>query len=223
MIEGVITLVTEEIMMRSASEIVAAMDDGMVEDLEKYYDELDGNSRIVRNKYEIKLLGEGNSAYVMKVTDIHSGAVFALKVGYWTTHRSVRTYIPDGWIGEALSDFAEIVRVYGYDDYYCLMEYVYGDVGGDLMDTELVELDYVGKMDRLIQKVYEYGYGVSDLHLDNVIVDASGDIRVIDVGGYYVLSENYVTLEEVMVEFAKDSENLRNHRDYGAKWYTRWD
>lgn len=218
----------DDLMVVSAAEILKVMDKGLLDDLEIFYDEwasesLVETSRIVRGMYELSFLGEGKSGYVLKIVDLHLGTPFAIKIGYLDASDNRRNYVADGWIGSGLSDVPNIVNVYGYDERFCLMEYIGGELACDFTNDELVDMDYLGKMERLIREVYRYGYGVFDLHLDNVIVDASYDFRVIDVGGYSVLSENDVSLEAVLEEFAKDSENMRKHRDFGPKWYMEWD
>lgn len=142
------------------------------------------DSCIVIDRFELLKFNYGNTADILRITDLTTGDMMAWKVGRIDrADVGSRLYIADGEILRGLSDCEFVVDVYAYRHDFVLMEYVDGYLLSELDKEYRHEL--VDKVESCMDEMYELGYVAFDVHTDNVMVDMDDRLVFIDVGEYF--------------------------------------
>ena len=142
------------------------------------------DSCIVIDRFELLKFNYGNTADILRITDLTTGDMMAWKVGRIDrADVGSRLYIADGEILRGLSDCEFVVDVYAYRHDFVLMEYVDGYLLSELDKEYRHEL--IDKVEYCMDEMYEMGYVAFDVHTDNVMVDMDDRLVFIDVGEYF--------------------------------------
>lgn len=142
------------------------------------------DSCIVIDRFEILKFNYGNTADILRITDLTTGDMMAWKVGRIDRGDvGSRLYLADGEILRGLSDCEFVVDVYAYRHDFVLMEYVDGYLLSELDKEYRHEL--IDKVEYCMDEMYEMGYVAFDVHTDNVMVAMDDRLVFIDVGEYF--------------------------------------
>lgn len=152
-----------------------------------------GDSMIVLDRFEMIWVNEGNTAEIIRVTDLETGDRYVWKVGRFIRDDDCRLYVADGEILRGLSGCEFVVGVYAYRHDFVLMDYVDGYMLSE-MDKEYRH-DVVEIMGSYFDEVFRNGYIPYDVHTDNVMVDGSGRVVLIDVGEYFEIGNTVIDYE----------------------------
>lgn len=140
--------------------------------------------------YDIYFCGDGSSGFVYMFESRDRSECFALKVAHVNTtdQEAFNEKLFDGEMLRELSFYPQIVDVYGYGDYWVMMEYVsghsfYDELGYTDDDMEDRVLDVMEGVGELMREVYDVeGIYMFDVHADNVLVDGKGNFKIVDAG-----------------------------------------
>lgn len=149
-----------------------------------------GDSMTVLDRFELVWINEGNTAEIIRITDLETGDRYAWKVGRFIRDDDCRLYVADGDILRGLSDCDFVVDVYAYRHDFVLMDYVDGYLLSE-MDKEYRH-DVVEIIGSYFDEVFRNGYIPYDVHTDNVMVEDSGRLVLIDVGEYFEIGNAIV-------------------------------
>ncbi|XP_035208817.1 serine/threonine-protein kinase MRCK alpha-like isoform X2 [Stegodyphus dumicola] len=159
--------------------------------------------RLSRDDFEVlKVIGRGAFGEVAVVKHKTTGKVYAMKIlnkwemlkraetACFQEERDVLVYGDKRWITNLHFAFQDDNNLYFLMDYYC---------GGDLL-TLLVKFEdrlpedmakfYIVEMILAIHSIHKLGYVHRDIKPDNVLLDASGHIRLADFGSCLKLLED---------------------------------
>lgn len=159
--------------------------------------------QLARLRSEFEQLGSGACGTVFKIAE-----GYALKVNFTGFCSWDSDELQDGVILEALQGVPLVPTLYTYeqDNKYMLVQLIDGitikDAGrGELPSLGLKEFDSAGfmrKAEDFYKEAVKRGYYPKDLHNENVMVDRSGAVWVVDVGLFYkTTSERYQGRKEV--------------------------
>ena len=153
----------------------------------------EGNIKKLREEFEE--LGSGACGTVFKLAE-----GYALKVNFTGYCSWDSDELQDGVILEALQGVPLVPTLYTYEhnNKYMLIQLIDGitvkDAGrGELPSLGLKTFDSQGFMDKaeaFYEQCMERGYYPKDLHNENVMVDRSGAVWVVDVGLFFKASSD---------------------------------
>ncbi|MCY8035062.1 protein kinase domain-containing protein [Bacillus sonorensis] len=142
-------------------------------------------NKLVKKPAEIELIGKGRSAYVFKLTD--QGREMALKV-FFPEFR--KTAEKEAEIYKKLSDSSYYPDIYETGHSYILMEYIQGHTFYECLNKGIpIQDDMIKEVDRALNDARRRGLNPSDIHLRNLILTPSGQIKVIDVARFLQTKE----------------------------------
>nr|WP_202049230.1 phosphotransferase [Bacillus glycinifermentans] len=144
------------------------------------YDTKKRFNKLVQKPDDITLIGKGRSAYVFKLND--QGKEMALKVFFPEFQKTAEK---EAEIYKRLSGSSYYPDIYETGRSYILMEYIKGHTFYECLHQGIpIDDEMVMEVDRALHDARLAGLNPSDIHLRNLILTPSGQVKVIDVARF---------------------------------------
>ncbi|TDQ42957.1 protein kinase family protein [Aureibacillus halotolerans] len=127
---------------------------------------------------ELIFAGKGRSAYVFRI----KGTSKVLKVFFTPFHHIAQE---EAAIYRQLQGLSFYPTLYEYGDGYLVIEYIEGQTFYScLIHGHPVEKAHIEAVDEALSAARERGLNPSDIHLQNIILTPSGEVKLIDVARF---------------------------------------
>lgn len=153
---------------------------------------------MIGNYVVVKRLGKGEEGIVYKVRDNFSGGDRVLKIYHPEVNKldDIKKYCKKL---EKLSSIDGVIKYYhaGFIDtnnqekyFYTVMDYFAGEILADKKQLPLFRsLKIIKRLVEIVEQCHKVGVYVGDLHGENILIDESDNLRIIDVNVKRSLTE----------------------------------
>lgn len=135
-------------------------------------------NRLIGNDHSLTLIGKGRSAFVFQIKSTEK----VIKVFF---PNQVHLAIEEAIIYQKLSGIHYYPNTYDFGANYIVLDYIEGKTLFDCLSQGIIITErHVKEIDRAIELARNQGLNPSDIHLRNILLTYSGDIKVIDVARF---------------------------------------
>jgi predicted Ser/Thr protein kinase len=139
---------------------------------------VNGMTKLIKYDSSLNFIGEGRSAVVFRIQSTD----YALKVFF---PKQEQTAIEEAKIYQQLQTISYFPTLYGSGNNYIVIDYIEGTTLFDCLRTGTkVTPEQIQEIDEALQSARECGLNPSDIHLKNIMISTSGEIKLIDVARF---------------------------------------
>ena len=154
-------------------------------------------NRLIGNDHSLTLIGKGRSAFVFQINSTEK----VIKVFF---PNLVHLAIEEATIYQKLSGIHYYPNTYDFGANFIVLDYIDGKTLFDCLSQGIVITEmHLKEVDQAIEMARERGLNPSDIHLRNILLTSSGEIKVIDVARFRQMKTcmNWLYLKKSYYQF----------------------
>ncbi|WLD92784.1 protein kinase family protein [Alkalihalobacillus sp. AL-G] len=133
------------------------------------------SNHLLNKPHQLKLVGKGRSAFVFKIESEDK----VIKVFFPEFHHLAKQ---EAKIYRQLDDSVYFPKIYETGPNFIIMEYIEGHTFYECLNNGIpITTSMIKKVDKALNHARSKGLNPSDIHLRNLILTISGEVKVIDV------------------------------------------
>ncbi|MBM7661495.1 putative Ser/Thr protein kinase [Bacillus mesophilus] len=142
------------------------------------FTQVKGMTKLIKYDPSLDFIGEGRSAVVFRI----QSSDYALKVFF---PNQEQTAIEEAEIYQQLQTISYFPTIYGSGHNYIVIDYIEGITLFDCLRSGIrISPEHIQEADHALAAARESGLNPSDIHLKNIMITKTGEIKLIDVARF---------------------------------------